>query len=58
MLALRQQNPWPDNPIQYLHDYFGNYRDPSWDEIEEKKAQIGEIEGTHIPQLQQQLEEL
>ena len=34
MLSIREMETWPEDPIAYVHDYFGNYRDPMWDQVE------------------------
>jgi len=30
---------WPEDPLKYVHDYFGNYRDPMWDQVEDWKKE-------------------
>lgn len=35
ILALRTADPKPDDPVEHLRDYFGRYRDPMWDVVEQ-----------------------
>lgn len=40
--------------FRYLHDYFGNYRDPSWDNFEEIQRENEEL-AAKIPDLEAQI---
>jgi len=31
LLSIREMETWPEDPLVYVRDYFGNYRDPMWD---------------------------
>lgn len=33
----------PENPSEYIQDYFGRYRDPLWDEVDSMKAEISAL---------------
>ena len=37
LLALRNAELKPNDPVNYLQDYFGKYRDPAWDEVDQRK---------------------
>ena len=39
LLAIRSSQPWPEDPLGHLRDYFGNYRDPMWDVVEQLKVE-------------------
>ena len=34
LLAIRSAEPWPEDPLEHLRDYFGRQRDPLWDLVE------------------------
>ena len=50
MLAIRSQKGWPEDPQAFMVDYFGQYRDPLWDRMDEWKAEM-EAMRTAIPDL-------
>ncbi|CDW73282.1 UNKNOWN [Stylonychia lemnae] len=58
ILALRSADPKPSDPVQHLRDYFGEVRDPMWDEVDRLTAENGDIRDNQLPQLTQQLQEL
>ena len=58
ILACRKQSPWPEDPLDNLHEYFDNYRDPSWDEFENMKEEIKQMSDEKIPGLEQKIIEL
>jgi hypothetical protein len=43
LLALRQSDPWPSDPVEHLRDYFGKARDPMWDVVESLEAENAQI---------------
>ena len=57
MLALRAQKKLPENPQDYLVDFFGQYRDPMWDNMEEWTEENEQIEN-NIPILQSRITQL
>lgn len=57
LLALKKAEPPPTNPAQYLQDYFGEYRDPAWDEVDRLKAEIEEMRGKG-PELEAEISRL
>ena len=54
---MRAQKEWPANPSEHLVDYFGQYRDPMWDRMDEWKAEMDELRN-HIPGLNDKVVEL
>lgn len=58
LLALRDCKPWPENPTEYLKDFFGQYRDPKWDDMEALEASNKDMEEAQIPGLEQKIAEL
>ena len=58
LLALRDCKPWPENPTEYLKDFFGNYRDPKWDDVEALEKNIEDIEQNQIPTLEAKIQDL
>ena len=58
LLALRQSNPAPENPTQYVRDYFGDYRDPLWDEVDRLKTENKAMRDEEIPAKEAQIEQL
>ena len=57
LLALRNAEVKPNDPVNYLQDYFGKYRDPAWDEVDQLKAENKESE-EKIKELKVKIEEL
>jgi hypothetical protein len=57
LLALKKSENPPDNPAQYLQDYFGEYRDPAWDEIDRMKAEVEDMKARE-PQLTEEIERM
>jgi hypothetical protein len=49
-LSVRSQKTLPEDPNQHLVDYFGQYRDPLWDRMDEWKQEMDDIR-TEIPEL-------
>jgi hypothetical protein len=56
-LAVRSSNPHPENPVEALKDYFGQVRDPMWDNMDQWKEENASM-GTKIPELKQKIEEI
>ena len=54
---MRSQKQWPEDPNKHLVDFFGQYRDPLWDKMDEWNQEMEEIRGA-IPDLQIKLESL
>lgn len=54
---MRTQKQLPDDPAKHLVEFFGEYRDPLWDRMDEWKAEMDEIRN-QIPELQQQADNL
>lgn len=38
-LSIWEMETWPEDPLKYVHDYFGNYRDPMWDQVDDWKKE-------------------
>ena len=43
LLSVRSQKTWPEDPNQHLIDYFGQYRDPLWDRMEEWQEEMDKM---------------
>ena len=54
---MRSQKTWPEDPNKHLVDYFGQYRDPLWDRMEEWQEEMDNIRND-IPDLQSKVEAL
>jgi hypothetical protein len=39
LLAIRSAEPWPQDPVEHLRDYFGRTRDPMWDVVDQLKEE-------------------
>ena len=57
LLALRSCVKLPEDPQQHLVDFFGNYRDPMWDNMEDMRDENEEIE-SNLPGLEQKIVDL
>jgi hypothetical protein len=55
MLSMRSLKQLPEDPQAYLIDYFGQYRDPLWERMDEWKQEMEDIRSA-IPDLQTQVE--
>lgn len=54
-MALRTADPKPEDPVEHLRDYFGRYRDPMWDVVEQLTAENAKLKTEDIPSLQDDL---
>ena len=43
LISLRNSPNLPENPSEYIQDYFGRYRDPLWDEVDYMKSEISSL---------------
>ena len=43
--------------FRYLHDYFGNYRDPSWDQFEDIQRENEDLTAK-IPEIEAKIEQI
>ena len=50
LLSVRSQKQWPEDPNKHLVDFFGQYRDPLWDKMDEWNQEMDDIRGA-IPDL-------
>ena len=57
LLAMRSQKKLPEDPNAFLIDFFGQYRDPIWDRMDEWRAEMDKMR-EEIPEMQDQVEEL
>ena len=57
LLAMRTQKKLPEDPNAFLVDFFGQYRDPIWDRMEDWKAEMDTMR-EEIPDMQEKVEEL
>ena len=58
LLAMRTQKQQPEDPMKFMTDFFGNYKDPMWDKMDEWRDENEQIRTTDLPELQAQIEEL
>lgn len=49
ILAVRQADPWPAEPVEHLRDYYGRTRDPMWDVVDSLKEENAVISDQEIP---------
>ena len=54
---MRSQKQWPADPQQHLVDFFGQYRDPMWDNMDEWRKEMDDIR-TEVPGLHEQIQSL
>ncbi len=57
LLAIRSSPTQPEDPLQHMRDYFGNYRDPMWDVMDSMNTENEQIQ-TDLPNMQNQIIEL
>ena len=57
MLAVRSQKKLPEDPQQHLVDFFGNYRDPMWDNMDEMRDENEKLEES-LPEMEERIVEL
>ena len=57
LLSVRSAQPWPQNPVEALKDYFGQIKDPMWDKMDEWKAENEQLR-EKIPELMKRIEEM
>ena len=57
LLSVRSAQPWPQNPVEALKDYFGQIKDPMWDRMDEWKAENEQLR-EKIPELMKRIEEM
>lgn len=43
LLSVRSQKQWPEDPHKHLVDFFGNYKDPMWDRMDEWREENEDI---------------
>jgi hypothetical protein len=54
---MRHQDKLPEDPSQYLVDFFGQYKDPQWDDMETCQQEIDQMQG-NIPILEERIVQL
>ena len=47
----------PEDPDKHMRDFFGNYRDPMWDKMDEIKENM-EVMKTSMPELEKKIADL
>ena len=57
LVAMRQQNQWPEDPLTHLKDYFGNMRSPEWDVMDQLQEE-NELIREELPSLQDTIVQL
>lgn len=57
LLSVRTQKQWPEDPDKHMRDFFGNYRDPMWDKMDEIKANM-EVMREAMPALETKIADL
>ena len=58
ILSIRSQKNWPEDPHKHMTDFFGNYKDPMWDKMDEWREENEDIRQKHIPELTQKIADL
>ena len=43
ILSVRSQKQWPEDPHKHMTDFFGNYKDPMWDKMDEWREENEDI---------------
>ena len=54
---MRSQKQWPSDPQGHLVDFFGQYRDPMWDRMDEWKQEMDDIRN-ELPVMEDKIVEL
>ena len=54
---MRGKDPWPEDPLVHLRDYYGEERSPMWDVVDQLKEENEQIQG-ELPSLEQQIVDL
>ena len=57
MVAVRSQQQWPEDPQSHMMDYFGNYKSPEWEEMQQIEDENEAIE-TELPDMETQIEKM
>ena len=57
LLSVRSQKQWPEDPHKHLIDFFGNYKDPMWDKMDEWREENEDIRTNQLPSLRLQIQE-
>eukprot|EP00743_Colponemidia_sp_Colp-15_P005168 GILK01005562.1.p1 GENE.GILK01005562.1~~GILK01005562.1.p1 ORF type:complete len:203 (-),score=35.73 GILK01005562.1:22-630(-) len=58
LISIREASPsWPEDPADYLKDFFGQYRDPLWDEIEHLQTENQQLRDS-VPPMEADVESL
>ena len=55
LLAMRRASPSPENPKQFVRDYFADYRDPLWEEMDQLKKENQALREQQIPEKEAQI---
>ena len=54
---MRTQKQWPEDPDKHMRDFFGNYRDPMWDKMDEIMENM-EVMRADVPDMEKKIAEL
>ena len=54
LLSVRCQKQLPEDPDKHMRDFFGNYRDPMWDKMDEIKDGMEDMRA-NMPNLEQKI---
>ena len=54
---MRTQKQWPEDPDKHMRDFFGNYRDPMWDKMDEIKDGMEDMRA-NMPNMEQKIKDL
>ena len=51
MLALKAQKNPPEDPSDFMSDFFGHYRSPMWDQMDEWRDENEIIRSKDLPEM-------
>ena len=52
ILTVRTKEPWPQDPLVHLRDYYGQERSPMWDVVDQLNEENAKIKD-ELPSLEQ-----
>ena len=58
MLSLKSQKNPPEDPSQFMSDFFGHYRSPMWDQMDEWREENETIRSKDLPEMSAKIAEL
>ena len=55
---MRQQKNPPEDPMKFMTDFLGNYKDPMWDKMDEWREENELIKEKELPEMAVRIQEL